>query len=77
MEEQLKITFANALDVQSDEIGDSTSPETMPDWDSLAHLNLVTDLEKKFNIQFTMDEVMEMNTFSKVKQVVARHLENN
>ena len=50
MEEQLKITFANALDVESDEIDDSTSPETTPDWDSLAHLNLVTDLEKRFDV---------------------------
>lgn len=77
MEEQLKVTFANALDIESDEVNDSTSPDTMPDWDSLAHLNLIANLEKNFNIQFTMEEVIEMNTFSKIKQVVSRHVENN
>ena len=77
MEEQLKVTFANALDIESDEVNDSTSPDTMPDWDSLAHLNMIANLEKNFNIQFTMEEVIEMNTFSKIKQVVSRHVENN
>ena len=77
MEEQLKISFADALCVKPDEINDSTSPETMPDWDSLAHLNLIAGLEKQFNIQFSMDEVIEMNTYTKVKKVVSRHLEES
>ena len=50
MEEQLKITFANALDIESDGIDDPTPPDTMLDLDSLAHLNLVTDLEKRFDV---------------------------
>lgn len=76
MEDRLKETFACALDMEVDEIEESISVDTFPDWDSLAHLNLVSELERKFKIKITMDEVMEMTDFQKVKEVVARHLEN-
>ena len=37
-----------------------SSPDTVPDWDSLAHLALVSDLEREFSVQFSADEVVEM-----------------
>ena len=77
MEELLKETFACALDVEANEIEETISTDSFPDWDSLAHLNLVSELEKKFKIQITTSEVMEMNNFQKVKEVVARHLEKS
>ena len=34
-----------------------SSPETIPTWDSLQHLNLVLALEQEFRIQFTPEEI--------------------
>ena len=36
------------------------SPETIPTWDSLQHLNLVLALEEEFRIQFTPEEVEQL-----------------
>ena len=71
----MKKTFASALDVEASEIEVTISTDSFPDWDSLGHLNLVSELEKAFKIQITTNEVMEMTNFKKVKGVVARHLE--
>jgi acyl carrier protein len=37
-----------------------SSPETVPTWDSLQHLNLVLALEQEFRIQFTPEEVEQL-----------------
>ena len=71
----MKKTFASALDVEASEIEVTISTDSFPDWDSLGHLNLVSELEKAFKIQITTNEVMEMTDFQKVKGVVKRHLE--
>ena len=38
-------TIAEVLGVPSDSINDDSSPETIPTWDSLNHLNIVMALE--------------------------------
>lgn len=75
MDEQLKGAFARALDLEADEISETDTPDTLPDWDSLAHLNLISELEKTFNIQISMEDVMQMDTFIKVRDVVNKYLE--
>lgn len=75
MDEQLKEVFATALDLETGEIKEDSSQDNLEDWDSLGHLNLISEVEKKFKVKITMDEVMEMTTYAKVKEVVSNHLE--
>ena len=37
-----------------------SSPETVPNWDSLQHLNLVLALEQEFQVQFTPEEIEQL-----------------
>jgi acyl carrier protein len=75
MDEQLKEVFAEALDLEIDEIEEGSSQDNLEDWDSLGHLNLISEIEKTFKVKITMDEVMEMTTYAKVKEIVNNHLE--
>ena len=75
MDEQLKEIFATALDLEVDEIEEDSSQDNLEDWDSLGHLNLISEIEKEFKVKITMDEVMAMTTYSKVKEVICAHLE--
>lgn len=40
-------------------VNDSTTSSDIEDWDSLEQINLVVAIEKKFNIKFSMHEVIE------------------
>lgn len=75
MDEQLKEVFAEALDLAIEEIEENSSQDNLEDWDSLGHLNLISEIEKTFKVKITMDEVMEMTNYVKVKEVVSIHLE--
>ena len=59
------------VDVQS--ISDASSPETIESWDSFNGLVLVDELEKAFNISFTMDEILDVKKVADIK----RHLKNH
>ena len=39
---------------------DDITPEKLPQWDSLTHLNLVTSLEQTFRIEFELDDITTM-----------------
>ena len=41
-------------------IHDSTNSDEIEDWDSLNHINLVSAIEKEFNIRFTLAELSEL-----------------
>lgn len=40
------------------EIFDEMTADDVEDWDSLSHLNLIAAIEKKFNIEFTTEEML-------------------
>jgi acyl carrier protein len=52
--------FSDVFQVPLDQLTMQSSPETIPTWDSLQHLNLVLALEQEFNIQFTPEEVEQL-----------------
>lgn len=43
-------------------------------WDSLHHLNLIVELEDEFDLEFEPEEISEMKSFAKVKEIIASKL---
>jgi len=71
MEDKLKQVVKNVFRV--DDIEDTSSPETIPEWDSLGHLTLIHELEVQFGIQFTIDEISEMVNVRTIKEILRSH----
>jgi len=65
MEEQLKSLFANILNIEKNKINNDLKMGDIPNWDSLGHLNLITGIEEEFNIFFSNEEILELNSFKK------------
>ena len=64
---RLKEIVANILELRPEEINDDTSPDNTQTWDSLNGLMMVTELEKNFNVKFTMDEIISVKRFADIK----------
>lgn len=58
MDSRLQQVFQRVFRVNT--LHPESSPETVPGWDSLAHLALISELEREFRINLTPDEVLEM-----------------
>lgn len=56
---QLNQIFVEVLDDESITLNTKTSTETLDDWDSLTHVQLILAIEKKFKVHFSSIEIQE------------------
>jgi acyl carrier protein len=68
--DRLHETMAAVLGVAAEALSDDTSPETVPDWDSMGHLNLVMALESEFGISLSAEEALEMRNVAAIRRVL-------
>jgi acyl carrier protein len=73
MNEKIFRILADTLGTDAAAMTEDTSTENTPEWDSVAHLNLVLSLEKTFGQRFTPEEFMEMQSVVAIKKVLAGH----
>ena len=60
MKEKVYQILGQVMNVPIKEINEESSPDTIEDWDSLRHMNLVLALEEEFSVQFTDLQIIEM-----------------
>jgi acyl carrier protein len=44
-----------------------------PGWDSVAHMSLVAEIENAFDIMLDSDDVIDMSSFGKAKEILAKY----
>ena len=66
--------FRDVFDDEELQIGDSTNAEDIEDWDSLEHINLVINMEKKFSLKFNLKEVGELKNVGEMVDLIGRML---
>ncbi len=58
--EQVQEIFRDVLDQPDLVLTRGSNANNVEDWDSLAHINLVTGIEKHFKIKFALGELQEL-----------------
>lgn len=48
-------------------------PSDIEDWDSLGHIDLVTELEEAFEISIAVEDVSRMYTIGDVKKILGKY----
>ena len=72
-EQKLKEVLSRIFNVSLDAITEDASPDTIENWDSLRHMNLVLALEEEFDVEFTDDQVVEILSYKLIKIVLKEH----
>tara|TARA_B100000941_G_C28039089_1_gene318762 strand:- start:169 stop:417 length:249 start_codon:yes stop_codon:yes gene_type:complete len=70
IEESIKEIVIDVLDIddlKSFEFNEFSKIDDFAEWDSLAHINIITQLESMFNIRFSLDEV---ESFAEIKDII-------
>jgi acyl carrier protein len=75
MNNKLKSIFAASLDINESLVTDALRYAEIPQWDSVAHMALIAAIEEGFDIMIDTEDVIDMNSFEKAKQIVAKHLQ--
>lgn len=67
---RLKQIIANVFEVNIDDVNETSSQDTLDNWDSIHQLNLVFALEEAFNIQLTDEDAVQLLGFELIKIVL-------
>jgi acyl carrier protein len=70
--EQVRSVASDILGVPADKITAESSPETIENWDSMQHLNLVLAVEEKFGVQLDPEDIEQMKNIGAVAALVEK-----
>ena len=62
--------FRAELDDEDLAIGPDTGQRNLKDWDSLAHIRLVSGIEGEFDIQFSLAEIEQITSVRQFVQLI-------
>lgn len=72
-ENTLKNIFSEMLGIPAQDVTDSLSYNSCPQWDSLKHLQIVAKIEMVFGIEIEMDDIIAMENYGKVKEILCKY----
>ena len=69
-EEQINNILKSVLNVSDEDISKNLGIHDVDNWDSLTHMSLIVEIENNFNIELTGDEIAEMVSFVRIKEIL-------
>ncbi len=70
--DKLVAAFVSALEITEADVTDELRYDTHKKWDSTAHMLLIARLESDFEVLFDVDDIINMNSFSKAKELLSQ-----
>ena len=64
--------FVNALQIEESELS-GLEYQAIPNWDSVGHMALVAELEETFDIMMDTDDIIDLNSFEKGKEILGKY----
>jgi acyl carrier protein len=71
---EIQEIFRDIFDDPSLVITRDSKASTVEDWDSLAHVNLVTAIEKRYKIRFALGELQELKNVGDMIDLIQEKL---
>ena len=68
-----KSVFIESLQVPSENFNENIEYNEVPEWDSIGHMSLVSNIEEKFNITFETDDIIELSSFKKGIEILKKY----
>ena len=53
---------SRVMNIPIEKISDSSGPDSIPDWDSFNMFVLLDEIEKEFDVKFSLEETLEIKT---------------
>ena len=66
-------SFLSALSIKKDAIKNKLEYNSIPEWDSIGHMSLISELEKNFNISIETDDVIDFSSYDKGKEILKKY----
>jgi len=69
MEKYVQV-FTETFKIQADQL-EELRYQSIPEWDSVGHMELITALEDTFDIMMDTDDIIDLNSFKKGIEILS------
>ena len=73
MEEKLRDLIIAQLKIEPGQYAEELGAGDIPEWDSLAHMNLIMAVEKEFRITFDVADAVDLETVGDFQDALRRY----
>ena len=70
--DQYRKTFSKALSI-SEDFNEKLKYNEIPEWDSIGHMTLISELEEVFKVNFETDDIVDFSSFLKGKEILKKY----
>ncbi|MDR2940973.1 MAG: acyl carrier protein [Treponema sp.] len=70
--EKYEKTFTETFDMSNDRLT-GLQYQHIPQWDSVGHMSLVAALEEAFDIMMDTDDIIDLSSFEKGKEILKKY----
>ena len=71
--EKYNNAFIEVFGAKSEELNESYGKETVDEWDSVHQLSLVAQFEDAFDIMLDPEDIMDLTSYAKGKELLAKY----
>jgi acyl carrier protein len=70
--DKLGDTIRKVFENDDIEVNDATSAHDVDEWDSLAHISLIEEIEKVFKVKFALGELMKLQNVGQMADLIVK-----
>ena len=70
LNDKLKRIISDQFNCDASELSDSTGPGDIPQWDSLGHLTLMVEIQKRLGVKIPLEKSLEAESISDLTSVI-------
>ena len=73
LDKRLLDTVSRVFNINPTAITPDTSQDNTPSWDSIAHLQLVFEIEDTFGVRLSSEEIPQATSVARLQEILGRH----
>ena len=71
--EKYKEVFIRVLNTKEEALNDKFTFKDVPQWDSVAHLSLISELEDSFDVMFESNDILHFGSYCNGIEILKRY----
>jgi len=65
--------FIESFSIDENTLDDDLKYNSIPEWDSIGHMELIAGLEEAFDIMMEMDDIIDFSSYKKGLELIAKY----
>ena len=71
--EKYQNVFVESFDIEKSLLDEKLKYESIPAWDSVGHMTMISNLEEVFDIVMEMDDIIDFSSFEAGKEILKKY----